>query len=98
MSTARLYALTALMVGYVLAAPFAPFVSGRPMCPFRLLTGIPCLLCALTRSISYLLRGDLNRSLNTNVLGSVAVTGMGILCAMTVARLIRPSRECSNRA
>ena len=46
---------------------------GRTLCPFALMTGIPCPGCGLTRSIAGLARGDLAASLSMHPFGAVLV-------------------------
>ena len=43
----------------------------RVVCPFVLVTGFPCAGCGLTRSISYLLQGQFEKSISYHPLGFV---------------------------
>ena len=47
------------------------FTSGPIICPFRLVTGLPCPGCGTTRSVAALLDGRLADSLSFNPLGIV---------------------------
>ena len=50
-------------------------------CPFRTLTGLPCPICGITRSVLLALRGDISASFRTHPLGLFVVLGavFGIL-------------------
>src|ERR1035438_9141824 len=65
-----------------------PFI----VCPFRLLTGIDCPLCGLTRSIGAFLLGDVRASLAFNRLGPFVVCGSCVLLVTTPIRWFRGSR------
>jgi hypothetical protein len=64
-----------------------------PLCVFKILTGIPCPTCGLTRAVIALSRGDLGRALSMNPLAAVAgVAAIGYLvyaAAVLVLRLPR---------
>jgi Protein of unknown function (DUF2752) len=45
--------------------------SGTTLCPFRLVTGLPCPFCGMTRSLLALGRGDLSASVGFHPLGPV---------------------------
>jgi hypothetical protein len=57
----------ALLVGACI--PVAWVTSGPSFCPFKVLTGLPCPGCGLTRSTVTLLHGDLSASLYFHPLG-----------------------------
>ena len=57
-------------------------VEGAPHlwpCPLRLLTGLPCPFCGITRSLASAMRGDWTASLAYHPLGLVAVATVGAL-------------------
>lgn len=62
---------------------------GPVVCPFRLLTGLPCPGCGLTRSWVHLVHGQVGAAMAANPFGLVAllatVTLVGVVAA-TVAR------------
>jgi len=64
--------------GLVLAAAIPPRVlDGTPtICPFRLITGLPCPACGLTRSVVSAMHGDALSSLETHPFGMVAIVVM----------------------
>ncbi len=56
-----------------------------PACPFRALTGIPCLSCGTTRAAEALLHGEMLRALSINPLATLA--GAGFIAGGVVAPL-----------
>jgi hypothetical protein len=50
------------------AHPILP-EGGAPLCPFRLLTGIPCPGCGMGHSLVFALRGDFAGSFHSHPLG-----------------------------
>ena len=66
---------TLLPLGLVAAAlvPVSFVTAGPSVCPFKLLTGLPCPGCGMTRSVVTLLHGDLGASLYYHPLGFVLV-------------------------
>ena len=49
------------------------FESGPIVCPFRLVTGLPCPFCGSTRAVGAVLQGDLVGSLALNPLGPLTM-------------------------
>jgi Protein of unknown function (DUF2752) len=47
----------------------AHFEHGQSLCPFKALTGFPCPGCGITKSLVFLYKGDLARSVHYHVLG-----------------------------
>lgn len=71
-----------------------------PGCLFRRLTGVPCLLCGMTRSMAAAAHGDLEGSFRLHLLGPplffLAIAGTVILALETLlgrAVLPRPGKE-----
>lgn len=74
-----------LLAGIVLPPEVA--AGGPVLCPFRLLTGLPCPGCGLTRSLVCLLHGDLATSVAFHPLGPlVALALIGFILAEACAR------------
>ena len=63
---------------YVLGSVTNYFQEGRSICLFNNLTGLECPGCGLTRSILYLTHGELNNSINLNLMGLPLMT-LGII-------------------
>src|ERR1700716_3309549 len=60
--------------------------AGPPLCPFRLLTGLPCPGCGLTRSLVSLLHGDLSAAVLSHPPGPIAAS---ILLALVIIEVRR---------
>src|SRR5213082_114107 len=71
----------AVLLGAALVPP-SWVAAGPPLCPFRLLTGLPCPGCGLTRSVVSLAHGDLAAALTFHPLGPLLIVGLlGVLIA-----------------
>lgn len=72
--------------GLVAAAltPADALAGGPTLCPFRLLTGLPCPLCGLTRSWVATMHGDLLTALQLNPFGppAVALAAVAVLLGL----------------
>ena len=81
--------------GLAFAAVAAFTAVPLPPCPFRLLTGLPCPGCGMTRSLSAMLHGNLALSFRYHPLGPVLFAGavaclaLPLLHPATVHRLQR---------
>lgn len=76
-----------LLAGIVLPPDVA--AGGPVVCPFRLLTGLPCPGCGLTRSLVCLLHGDLASSIAFHPLGplvALVLLGLILVEACAIAR------------
>ncbi|MCJ7826630.1 MAG: DUF2752 domain-containing protein [Demequinaceae bacterium] len=72
----------ALALGAVLMAACIPvnaFDSAPVTCPFRLLTGLPCPACGLTRSCIAAFHLDFDRSLSLHPLGPAVAVAVVML-------------------
>ena len=63
------------------------------ICLFHRATGYACPSCGTTRSIAFILQGDLIRALLTNPLGLIVFTGLLILPLIIVFDLISGKRN-----
>lgn len=64
--------------------------DGPVVCPIRLLTGLPCPGCGLTRAWVYLVHGRLTDSLLANPFGAVLLAlGVALAVAVVTARIRR---------
>ena len=73
----RLSAAAALLAAFLV--PVNIVSSGPVMCPFRLVTGLPCPGCGLTRSCVDLLHGNLVDSIRWHPLGPITVVAAVLL-------------------
>ncbi|MFL6334013.1 MAG: DUF2752 domain-containing protein [Pyrinomonadaceae bacterium] len=79
---AALLASLALARGLASASPAAVHVAGRELpvvCPSRLLFGVNCPGCGMTRSVLLTLGGDLHSALNVNPAGPFFVAALILL-------------------
>jgi Protein of unknown function (DUF2752) len=82
LSRPAMLALVGLTVGSALQLDW--LTSGPSFCPFKMLTGLPCPGCGLTRSAVAFLHGDLSTSAFYHPLGApmvIAVVLIGIVDA-----------------
>jgi hypothetical protein len=63
--------------------------NGPVLCPFRLVTGLPCPGCGLTRSWVYLAHGRWAEATTSNPFGAVALAAVVALVVTIGARLVR---------
>jgi hypothetical protein len=63
--------------------------SGPVVCPFRLITGLPCPGCGLTRSWVFIAHGDLGAALRANPFGYLAMAAAIALVAAVVGAVVR---------
>ncbi|REG91161.1 DUF2752 domain-containing protein [Flavobacterium aquicola] len=54
--------------------------TDQSLCPFKMLTGLPCLGCGITKSLVYFYEGDLNKSLYYHILGPF----VALFCVATI--------------
>ena len=83
-----LLAPLALARGLAEATPAAVHVAGRGLpviCPSRLLFGVNCPGCGMTRSVLLTLGGDLRGALSVNPAGPVLVAALVLLAAQLLS-------------
>jgi hypothetical protein len=71
---ARLAIPGAALCGCALLDPRNP--PAGIFCPFRLVTGIPCPLCGITRGLAALVRADITTALQFHALSPLVLAGM----------------------
>lgn len=62
--------------------------AGPILCPFRLLTGVPCPSCGMTRSWVSLAHGHLDASLNQHPFGPAAMALVAVGTVAVMAHLL----------
>ena len=68
-------------------------IFGKPIpsrCGFRMVTGIPCPSCGLTRSVTWSVRGDLGRAIAMHPLGPVFTLGILLQTVFAGLSLVVP--------
>lgn len=78
-------------VGLVVARvwPVQSVVSGDPTCLLRLMTGLPCPGCGLTRSWVHVAHGDLLTAFEYNLFGPVSMAMAAGIVVWTVVSYVR---------
>ena len=66
--------------------------SGPVLCPFRLLTGLPCPGCGLTRSWVYLVHGQWSDGISANPFGALALVAVLAFLVFVAVAVVVPSR------
>jgi hypothetical protein len=85
-------ALAGVGAGAVVVAALADPASiedGPVLCPFRLMTGLPCPGCGLTRSWVYLVHGEWSDAVAANPFGFVTLGATIVLMLWVVQALVR---------
>ena len=85
------------LAGLVIARvwPVASVDSGEVTCLMRIVTGLPCPGCGMTRSWVHLAHGDVATAFGYNLFGPVAMAiaaGIVLYTALALARRRRPER------
>lgn len=57
--------------------------TDQSLCPFKMLTGLPCPGCGITKSMVYFYEGDILKSLSYHILGPLVIG----FCVLTIAVL-----------
>jgi hypothetical protein len=70
-----------------LAARFLPLLSIHHECPFRLITGLPCATCGMTRAFVAMARGDAAAAWAASPLGAGMAGGAWLYAILDLARL-----------
>ncbi|GAA2066519.1 DUF2752 domain-containing protein [Williamsia deligens] len=86
----------AVGAGAVVAAAVIPTSvvgNGPVLCPFRLVTGLPCPGCGLTRSWVAVAHGDVASAFSDNAFGPISFTAVvAMTVAAAVLALVAPAR------
>jgi hypothetical protein len=62
--------------------------TAQSLCPFMLLTGLPCPGCGMTKSLLFLLNGDIQKSLSYHLFGPAVFVGSLALTSTAIAEMI----------
>jgi hypothetical protein len=62
--------------------------EAQSLCPFMLLTGLPCPGCGMTKSVMFLLLGDIHKSISYHLFGLPVFTGSLALIGLSVTEMI----------
>lgn len=79
------------LVGLIVARvwPVQSVDSGEPTCILRILTGLPCPGCGMTRSWVHLAHGDVAAAFEYNLFGPLAMATAAGLVVYTAVALVR---------
>jgi hypothetical protein len=86
-ATTALAAAGVAALGIACLANPASIESGPVLCPFRLVTGLPCPGCGLTRSWVYIAHGDFGEAIRANAFGYLTM-GAAIALIIVVATAV----------
>jgi uncharacterized protein DUF2752 len=87
--TTGLAAASLLALGAARLLDPANAAQGPVICPFRLLTGLPCPGCGMTRAWVYLTHGDVAAAVSANPFALVALPAALLLVGATALSLVR---------
>jgi len=70
-----------------LAARFLPLLRIHSECPFRLVTGLPCVTCGMTHAFVALAGGDLTAAWAASPLGALLAGGAWLYALLDLSRV-----------
>ncbi|MFZ2242283.1 MAG: DUF2752 domain-containing protein, partial [Gordonia amarae] len=71
-------------IGVACVASPAHIEDGPILCPFRMMTGLSCPGCGLTRSWVYTMHGDWAAAFGANIVGPLLIAAVVVLAAVVV--------------
>jgi hypothetical protein len=77
-------ALLTIIIPYLIMISDRHIETSQSLCPFKLLTGIPCPGCGMTKSIIFLYKGDIIQSLTYHIFGPLVI----LFCILSIFVLI----------
>lgn len=89
-------AIMTLIVPYIIMNIDKSIETSQSLCPHKMLTGLPCPGCGITKSLIFFYQGDILKSLSYHVLGSVVVILAIVLIILMVTEIIT-GREYFNK-
>ena len=72
--------------GY-LGGPYLDFLP--PICPFRMLTGRPCLFCGISHAVAFAVRGDFINAAAANPAWFIVLPLFNVIVSMMLTRQAR---------
>jgi hypothetical protein len=84
-----------LVLGRILPMPLSDgsILHMPGICPFRMLTGLPCPLCGMTRSVISAMHGHFAESFAYHPLGIAFCIGLIVLIIVNCAKSLRPDLQ-----
>ena len=73
-------AILTIIVPYLIMLSDSHIETSQSLCPFKLLTGLPCPGCGITKSIIFLYKGDIIKSLTYHIFGPLVI----LFCVVSV--------------
>ena len=70
-----------------LVARFVPVLRLPGLCPFKLITGLPCCTCGMTHAFVHLAHGELGRALAANPAGCALAAAVWLFAVLDLARI-----------
>jgi len=68
-----LIAVLTIVAPYLIMLSDSHIESSQSLCPFKMLTGFPCPGCGITKSIIFLYKGDIVKSLSYHIFGPFVI-------------------------
>jgi hypothetical protein len=88
-------ALIVLAVPYVIMATNPTVETSQSLCPMKLLSGLPCPGCGITKALVFAYRGELYKSLSFHIFGFPAIAAC-IVAIMTLGAELITGKEYFN--
>lgn len=80
--------VSTLAVPYFIGLADAHIESSQSLCPFKLLTGMPCAGCGITKSLIFFYQGNLAKSLYYHAFGPLVVVALLALFVLLTVQVI----------